>query len=219
MVAMADWQEQAERMIETQIVVRGLRDDRVLDAMRRVPRHRFVGADLQSQAYEDRPLSIGEGQTISQPLIVALMTLSLQVHPEHRVLEVGTGSGYQAAVLAQLTRHVTSIERHAALADAARTCLAELGISNVTVVVGDGTLGYPAEAPYDRILVTAGAPSVPDTLREQLAPGGRLVIPVGPPSLQHITVVDRHDETFETRTGSPCVFVPLIGQNGWPGDS
>lgn len=216
MAAMDDWRLRAERMLETQIIARGLRDERVLDAMRRVPRHRFVASDLEPQAYDDRPLSIAEGQTISQPLIVALMTLTLGAEPDHSVLEVGTGSGYQAAVLAQLARHVTTIERHPALADAARALLSELGISNVTIVIGDGTLGYPEAAPYDRILVTAGAPAVPDTLRDQLADNGRLVIPVGPPSLQHLTAVERHGDTFETRSGSPCVFVPLIGRNGWP---
>jgi len=215
MVPIDDWQSRAERMLETQVVARGLRDETVLEAMRKVPRHRFVASGLEMQAYEDRPLAIGEGQTISQPLIVAMMTMSLGVQPEHSVLEVGTGSGYQAAVLAQLARQVTTIERHAGLADAARALLSELGIYNVTVVVGDGTLGYPEAAPYDCILVTAGAPAVPDTLRDQLTDNGRLVIPVGPPSLQHITVVERHGDAFETRTGSPCVFVPLIGQNGW----
>ena len=219
MATMDDWQQRTERMLETQVIVRGLRDERVLDAMRRVPRHRFVSPELESQAYDDRPLSIGEGQTISQPLIVAMMTLSLGVQPDDAVLEVGTGSGYQAAVLAQLARHVTTIERHGALAEAARTLLCELGISNVTVVVGDGTLGYSEAAPYDRVLVTAGAPAVPDALRDQLAPGGRLVIPVGPPSLQHLTVIDRRGDAFDTRTGSPCVFVPLIGRDGWPAGS
>jgi len=203
-------------MVETQLVARGLRDARVLDAMRRVPRHRFVPAELEPEAYEDRPLAIGEGQTISQPLIVAMMTVSLKVQNEHRVLEIGTGSGYQAAVLAQLAGHVTTIERHESLAVSARRLLAELDIRNVTVLVGDGTVGVPDGAPYDRILVTAGAPAVPAALQNQLADGGRLLIPIGPPSLQYLTAVDRQGEAFETKSGSPCIFVPLIGQQGWP---
>jgi protein-L-isoaspartate(D-aspartate) O-methyltransferase len=219
MVPMEDWQVRAERMLESQIVARGVRDQRVLDAMRRVPRHRFVSRELEPAAYDDRPLSIGEGQTISQPLIVALMTLTLDVQGGHTVLEVGTGSGYQAAVLAQLAREVVTIERHQLLADSARALLQELGITNVKVVVGDGTLGWPAGAPYDRILVTAGAPAVPDALKEQLAEGGRLVIPVGPASLQHLTAVDRRQDGFDERTGSACVFVPLIGQNGWSSEA
>jgi protein-L-isoaspartate(D-aspartate) O-methyltransferase len=215
-VASMELDKRREDMVETQLVARGLRDERVLGAMRRVPRHRFVPAELEREAYEDRPLAIGEGQTISQPLIVAMMTLNLKVQVEHRVLEIGTGSGYQAAVLAELARDVTTIERHAVLAESARAVLAELDIHNVTVLVGDGTLGAPG-GPYDRILVTAGAPRVPEALQNLLADGGRLVIPVGPPSLQYLTAIDRHGDTFETKTGSACIFVPLIGQQGWPG--
>ncbi|MEO5894439.1 MAG: protein-L-isoaspartate(D-aspartate) O-methyltransferase [Vicinamibacterales bacterium] len=212
-----DLDRRREQMVETQLVARGLRDERVLDAIRRVPRHRFVPAELESEAYEDRPLAIGWGQTISQPLIVAMMTAGLKLRSEHRVLEIGTGSGYQAAVLAHLTRHVTTIERHESLASAARRVLAELDIRNVTVLVGDGTLGVPDGAPYDRILVTAGAPAVPAALQTQLADGGRLLIPIGPPALQYLTAVDRRGEGFETRSGIACIFVPLIGQAGWPG--
>jgi protein-L-isoaspartate(D-aspartate) O-methyltransferase len=215
MATMESWEVQAERMLETQVVARGIRDERVLEAMRKVPRHRFVPRELEAEAYEDRPLSIGQGQTISQPLIVALMTLSLDVQRAHTVLEVGTGSGYQAAVLARLAGQVITIERHPVLARSASALLVELGLTNVDVVVGDGTLGWPERAPYHRILVTAGAPAVPDALKQQLAEGGRLVIPVGPPSLQHITAVDRRQGVFDVRTGSPCVFVPLIGRNGW----
>ncbi|CAN5697785.1 protein-L-isoaspartate(D-aspartate) O-methyltransferase [soil metagenome] len=211
-----DLDRRREQMVEAQIVARGLRDERVLDAMRHLPRHRFVPPELESNAYEDRPLSIGWGQTISQPLIVAMMTASLKLQSEHRVLEIGTGSGYQAAVLAQLARHVTTIERHERLAASAQSLFAELGILNVTVLIGDGTLGVPDGAPYDRILVTAGAPAVPAALQTQLADGGRLLIPIGPPSLQYLTAVDRHGEAFETQAGSPCIFVPLIGQEGWP---
>jgi protein-L-isoaspartate(D-aspartate) O-methyltransferase len=204
-----------EQMVEQQSAARGIADERVLAAMRAVPRHLFVPAAHQDQAYADRPLPIAEGQTISQPFIVAIMTATLQVRPTDRVLEIGTGSGYQTAVLARLAAHVTSIERHAPLADAAARLLRELGIADVDVVVGDGTEGWPAEAPYDRILVTAGAPTLPESLTAQLADGGRLVIPVGPSGLQHLTVVDRAGDRMQVREGEPCVFVPLVGRHGW----
>jgi len=204
-----------EQMVEQQIVARGLSDARVLAAMRAIPRHHFVPAAQQSQAYADRPLPIGEGQTISQPYIVALMTAALEIRPADRVLEIGTGSGYQTAVLAHLAAKVVSIERHAALADSAANRLRALGLDQVTVVVGDGTEGWPAAAPYDRILVTAGAPAVPETLIEQLAADGRLVIPVGPAGLQHLTIVDRVAEGTVVREADACVFVPLVGRHGW----
>lgn len=210
-----DHEAAREAMVGTQIERRGVREARVLDAMRTVPRHRFVEAHLQLHAYEDRPLPIGEGQTISQPYMVAVMTEALGVRGGDRVLEIGTGSGYQTAVLASLAGEVVSIERHAPLAARARTVLADLGFANVHVVVGDGSGGWPERAPYDRIMVTAGAPAVPDTLRDQLAPGGRLVIPVGPSSLQHVTVIDRTTDGFTVRTGDACVFVPLVGKHGW----
>ena len=204
-----------EQMVEQQIAARGVSDLRVLAAMRAVPRHCFVPAAHQSEAYADRPLPIAEGQTISQPYIVAVMTAALEVNPADRVLEVGTGSGYQAAVLAQLSAQVVSVERHAALATEAARRLRDLGIDHVTVVVGDGSEGWPAGAPYDRILVTAGAPEIPDTLVDQLAAGGRLVIPVGPAGLQHLTIVDRVDGGTRVREADACVFVPLIGRHGW----
>lgn len=204
-------------MVETQIAARGVDVPRVLEAMRRVPRHRFVPAHAAGGAYDDRPLPIGEGQTISQPYMVAIMTAALDVQPGHRVLEIGTGSGYQAAVLACLDAEVVSIERHGVLADRARQALDESGARGVRVLVGDGTEGWPPEAPYDRILVTAGAPAVPESLRAQLADGGRLVIPVGPSELQHVTVIDRHGDRFTERQAEACVFVPLVGRHGWPG--
>jgi protein-L-isoaspartate(D-aspartate) O-methyltransferase len=204
-----------ESMVATQIERRGVRDPRVLDAMRRVPRHQFVDAQYAAHAYEDRPLPIGEGQTISQPYMVAVMTEALGARPDDRVLEIGTGSGYQTAILASVAQEVISIERHGPLADRSRRVLADLGFSNVTVIVGDGTEGWPSGAPFDRILVTAGAPNVPQTLRSQLAPGGRLVIPVGPSHLQYVTVIDRTAEGFNERTGDACVFVPLVGKHGW----
>jgi protein-L-isoaspartate(D-aspartate) O-methyltransferase len=203
-------------MVETQIAARGVKTGTVLDAMREVPRHLFVPEHLRSEAYADHPLAIGEGQTISQPYMVAIMTETLAVRPTDRVLEIGTGSGYQTAVLARLARHIVSIERHAALAERARQALDLVGATNVEIVVGDGTQGAPGHAPFDRILVTAGAPSVPDTLRSQLADGGRLVIPVGPSGFQRLVIVERQGEAYSTREGEACVFVPLIGVHGWP---
>jgi protein-L-isoaspartate(D-aspartate) O-methyltransferase len=203
------------RMVDAQLAARGVRDARVLEAMRSVERHRFVPLDVQPEAYEDRPLPIGEGQTISQPYMVAIMTATLAAGPDDRVLEIGTGSGYQTAILARLSRHVVSIERHAPLAHHADALLRSLGFTNVTVVVGDGTEGYEPGAPFNRILVTAGAPAVPDTLTAQLADGGRLVIPVGPPGHQQLTRVERQGTSIRVTEGEACVFVPLIGRYGW----
>jgi protein-L-isoaspartate(D-aspartate) O-methyltransferase len=209
-----------ERMVATQIASRGVHDAGVLAAMRDVPRHLFVPDAVRREAYEDRPLPIGDGQTISQPYIVAAMTATLAPRPTDRVLEIGTGSGYQAAILARLARSVVTIERHASLAARAAETLAALGISNVRVVVGDGSNGYPADAPYERILVTAGAPAIPKTLKAPLADGGRLVIPVGSEGFQQLMRIDRHGErqgtVFTAQEGEGCVFVPLIGQHGWP---
>ena len=211
---MYDHQRRVE-MVERQIAARGVRDPRVLEAMREVPRHLFVPEGLGSSAYEDRALPIADAQTISQPYIVAIMTELLAAGPEHRVLEIGTGSGYQTAILSRLAGHVFSIERHPGLASAARGLLTTLGITNVDVQVGDGTEGWPAGAPFDRILVTAGAPSIPDSLREQLADGGRLVIPVGPSGFQHLMIVDRAGTSYAEQQHDACVFVPLIGRHGW----
>jgi protein-L-isoaspartate(D-aspartate) O-methyltransferase len=202
-------------MVERQIADRGIDDPRVLAAMREVPRHLFVPAASRGEAYDDRPVPIGEGQTISQPFMVAIMTALLGPRDTDRVLEIGTGSGYQAAILARLSAQVISIERHQALADAARARLRDLGVDNVTIVVADGTEGWPGGAPFARILVTAGAPAVPDPLRAQLSPGGRLVIPVGPTGFQRLTTVDRHGDRFETAEGAACRFVPLVGRHGW----
>ena len=211
-----DFPDRRQRMVDGQIASRGVRDPRVLDAMRDVPRHRFVADDAQFQAYEDRPLPIGAGQTISQPYMVAAMTELLSPQPSSVVLEIGTGSGYQTAVLAHLAAHVTSIERHAPLADRAGRILEMLGYANVRVLVGDGTEGHTAGAPYDRIMVTAGAPGVPDSLKRQLADGGRLVIPVGPPGFQRLVLVERRGFAFDVTEGEGCVFVPLVGREGWP---
>jgi protein-L-isoaspartate(D-aspartate) O-methyltransferase len=204
-------------MVERQIVARGVCDPRVLDAMRAVPRHLFVPEDVRDAAYDDRPLPIAEGQTISQPYMVAVMTQALDPAPHHRVLEIGTGSGYQTAILARLAGDVHSMERHPALAALARLTLDSVGATNVVIHVGDGTEGLPENAPFDRILVTAGAPSVPESLQRQLAPGGRLVIPVGPAGFQRLTTIVRQaGDRFERGESDPCVFVPLIGRFGWP---
>jgi protein-L-isoaspartate(D-aspartate) O-methyltransferase len=203
-------------MVATQIAARGIDNERVLHAMRDLPRHLFVPQSVQADAYDDRPLPIGEGQTISQPYMVALMTAILSPEPQHRVLDIGTGSGYQAAILARLAAEVITIERHAPLATRARELLASLGITNVDVVVGDGSEGYLPRAPYDRILVAAGAPAVPEALKQQLTDGGRLVIPVGPAGFQRLTVIERHGASVTAKEGEGCVFVPLVGRQGWP---
>lgn len=204
------------QMVERQLRKRGVADTKVLAAMARVPRHRFVGEASRWAAYEDEPLPIGSGQTISQPYMVARMTELSHVDRESRVLEVGTGSGYQAAVLAEMAGCVWSIERHPELAERARAILAELGYSNVHVVVGDGSLGLPAEAPFDGIVVTAAAPEVPAALLEQLADGGRLVIPVGGSFSQRLRVVRRQGLDYAETDVLGCRFVPLIGAQANP---
>jgi len=202
-------------MVDRQITLRGIKDQRVLDAMRKVPRHHFVPVSMQSHAYEDGPLSIGQGQTISQPYIVALMTEMLGLKGGEKVLEVGTGSGYQAAILCELAESVYSIERHTALTDAARKRLEKAGYSNFTITSGDGTLGWRDYAPYDAILVTAAAPHVPQTLLDQLADGGRLVIPVGERFVQTLQTWTRKENDFSMNENIRVVFVPLIGEQGW----
>jgi len=205
-----------ERMVVEQLERRGVTDTRVLAAMRRVPRHLFVPPERQGEAYEDRALPLGSGQTISQPLMVALMTEALAPAVGARVLEIGTGSGYQAAVLAELAAEVVTIERRPELAAAAREHLAALGYERVQVLVGDGTLGHPPGAPYGGIIVTAGAPRVPAALTAQLADGARLVVPVGSALRQELVVVERRGDRIVETVRDPCVFVPLVGQEGWP---
>ena len=202
-------------MVDNQIAGRGITDERVLEAMRAVPRHLFLPESAREVAYGDFPVRIGSGQTISQPYIVALMTDLLDVTQDHRVLDVGTGSGYQAAVLAELASEVHSVERFPDLANSAAEKLEELGYLNVHVHVGDGTMGYAPAAPYDRIVVTAASPSVPQALLLQLANNGRLVIPVGSRPLQPLEVWDRKEDQYEHETSIPVVFVPLIGEQGW----
>jgi protein-L-isoaspartate(D-aspartate) O-methyltransferase len=203
--------------IDEQLVARGIRDPRVLEAMRRVPREAFVPGASQPLAYADRALPIGFGQTISQPFMVAVMTEALGLGGDQRVLEIGTGSGYQTAILAALASEVITIERLAELAGEARAILRSLGYSNVEVIVGDGTLGLADRAPFDRIIVTAGAPRVPEALTRQLsAAGGRLVIPVGPSDQQWLRVITRDGDRFTEATRDACVFVPLVGEDAWP---
>lgn len=205
-----------QAMVEQQIRHRGIVSPRVLEAMRTVPRHKFVPEDLQAEAYSDKPLPIGEGQTISQPYVVAAMTAVLELTGSERVLEVGTGCGYQAAILTRLAGEVYSIESRAALADAARARLEGLGYSNVRIRAGDGTLGWPEAAPFDRILVTAAAPSVPAPLLDQLAEGGQLVIPVGDADRQILRRIFKHGGSFTESSLFDCRFVPLVGRFGWP---
>jgi protein-L-isoaspartate(D-aspartate) O-methyltransferase len=206
-----------ERMTARQIAGRGVRDPRVLEAMRTVPRSAFVPTDLLDAAHSDAPLPIEAGQTISQPYIVALMLEALELGPGDRALEVGSGSGYAAAVMSRLCETVHAIERHEELVEASRQTLAELGYANVVVRVGDGTLGWAEEAPFDAILVSAGGPAVPDALREQLADGGRLVMPVGTARRrQRLTrVVRRGLRDFVASDLGEVAFVPLIGEQGW----
>ncbi len=215
--ANADYRAEREEMVRTQIEKRGVRDARVLEAMRKVPRHEFVPVGSRACAYEDKPLPIGHGQTISQPYMVGLMTSLLQLDPNDRVLEIGTGSGYQAAVLSLLVREVFSVERIPELAESASMRLKRLGYRNVQVFQGDGTVGLPIHAPYDAILVTAGSPHLPQNLCDQLADGGRLVCPVGARDIQHLIRVIRQGEHFCQEEGIGCVFVPLVGENGWVG--
>ncbi len=203
------------RMVDNQIVARGIKDPRVIAAMRKVPRHLFVDEALWDQAYGDFPLPIGEGQTISQPYIVALMTEALQLKGDEKVLEIGTGSGYQTAILAELARKVYSIERVPSLVERARRVLAQLGYTNVVIRLGDGTKGWPEEAPFEAIIVTAGGPKIPEPLLNQLADGGRLVIPVGDEYSQDLIRVTRVGNRLVTENFGGVRFVKLIGDHGW----
>lgn len=203
------------RMVDQQIRSRGIDDAATLAALRAVPRHRFVPPSEQGAAYDDCPLPLGHGQTISQPYMVAAMTAALALSPRAHVLEVGTGSGYQAAILARLAAHVVTVEWVSELAERARATLAELGAANVTVVSGDGTAEVGG-GPFDAVLVAAGAPRVPAVLRDRLADGGRLVMPVGSPELQTLTIVRRCGAHFREHASDPCRFVPLRGRHGWP---
>jgi protein-L-isoaspartate(D-aspartate) O-methyltransferase len=209
-----DFEQDRERMVEEQLKSRGVSDEQVLEAMRQVPRHLFVPESRRSQAYHDRPLAIGYGQTISQPYIVALMTCALELSGDEKVLEIGTGSGYQAAVLSRVARRVISIECVKELADTAGETLADLGYQ-VDVVLGDGGLGLPREAPFDAIILTAAAPDIPAPLRNQLADGGRLIGPMGSRYDQVLVRLRRSGDTWQQETLGPVIFVPLTGTHGW----
>jgi protein-L-isoaspartate(D-aspartate) O-methyltransferase len=210
----------AERraMVDRQLRRRGIRDERVLHAMARVPRHQFVASDLWNEAYSDHPLPIADGQTLSQPYIVAAMLEALQLTPAETVLEIGTGSGYQTAILAEIAGRVFSIERLPGLAYSAGERLIDLGNGNVTIVVGDGSLGLPEHAPYDAIVVSAAAPGIPPALLDQLKNGGRMVIPVGPSPAQELQLLRKQHGRITTTILDGCRFVPLIGAQGYRAD-
>ena len=202
-------------MIEGQLRRRGIRDENLLRAMSEVPRHEFIPEAYWKQAYEDRPVPIGEGQTISQPYIVAAMIAALQVGTEDTVLEIGTGTGYQAALLARLGKQVFTVERHAALADEAKRLFQKLGYGNITAVTGDGSHGLPEHAPYDRIIVAAAAPSIPEPLLQQLGEGGRMIIPVGSSDIQVLQLARKSGGEIFTSSLEGCRFVPLVGEGGF----
>lgn len=210
-----DYAVARRRMVQEQIAARGIHDQRLLKVMQEIPRHLFVDEALMSQAYNDHPLSIGEGQTISQPYMVALMTDALGLTGREKVLEIGTGSGYQTAILARLCDWVYSVERILELSRQAQRVLEKIRIFNVNLVVGDGSKGWPAQAPYDAIIVTAGGPSLPRPLLAQLAEGGRLVVPVGSRSLQTLYRVTRRGDKFVEEDLGGCRFVDLVGEYGW----
>jgi protein-L-isoaspartate(D-aspartate) O-methyltransferase len=202
-------------MVESQLRARGIVDERVLKAMARVPRHQFVAESYWKQAYQDQPLPIGEGQTVSQPYIVALMLQVLALSPSDKVLEIGTGSGYLTAVLAELSGEVYSVERYPGLAREAEARLARLGYGNAKVLAGDGSEGLPAHAPFDAIIVSAAAPYLPPAFFAQLREGGRLVIPVGPPDVQELRLITKQEGTAVSQKLEGCRFVPLIGRQGY----
>ena len=203
------------QMVEDQLIPRGINDSRVINAMQTVPRHKFVGLSMQNRAYVDSALPLEAGQTISQPYIVALMTQSLELTGTEKVLEIGTGSGYQAAVLSMLAGHVFTLERIPDLAKKARIRLEELGYDNVVVSAGDGTIGWNKFAPFDRIMITAAAPNMPVNLISQLSDGGILISPVGGKNRQELQVLRRRGEKYRIERSIGCIFVPLIGIHGW----
>ena len=202
-------------MVERQLRARGISDERVLEVMTDLPREKFIGQSHRHEAYEDRPLPIGAGQTISQPYVVALMSQELDVGSDHRVLDVGAGSGYQTAILARLGREVFAVERISELAERAKATLDELGITNVTLKIGDGTLGWAEHAPFDRIICGAAGPDVPEAWIEQLADDGRIVMPVGGPEVQNLITVEKHGDKITRRDICGVRFVKLIGRQGW----
>ncbi|MEW6107673.1 MAG: protein-L-isoaspartate(D-aspartate) O-methyltransferase [Nitrospirota bacterium] len=210
-----DYKQLRELMVKTQLIPRGIKDSRVIEAMGRVPRHLFVDPSNLHIAYDDMALPIGEGQTISQPYMVAVMTELLELNGDERVLEIGTGSGYQAAILAELSREVYTIERISSLAEKAGDKFRSLFYNNIHVKVGDGTLGWPEKAPFDRTIITAASPKIPPPLMEQLAIGGILVIPVGSRYTQQLLKIRKTKDGILEEYHTPCVFVPLLGEHGW----
>jgi protein-L-isoaspartate(D-aspartate) O-methyltransferase len=212
---MINFQKARDRMVETQVISRGISDSRVLEAMRKVPRHLFVDEALKEQAYSDFPLPIGEKQTISQPYIVALMTETLGLKGHEKILEVGTGSGYQTAILAELADRVFSIERFPGLAYRANQILQKQGYQNIIIRVADGSLGWPDEAPFDGVMATAGTPQIPQPLIDQLGMGGRLVLPVGDRLSQELIMVERVPEGIKKTNLGGVRFVDLVGKWGW----
>jgi len=202
-------------MVKKQLAARGIKSDKVLDAFRKVPREKFVSEKFAPSAYADHPLPIGEGQTISQPYMVALMTECLELTGKEKVLEIGAGSGYQAAILAELTKEVYSVERIPSLAKFAKKNLDNLGYLNVKIKIGDGTLGWEELSPFDRIIVTAGAPKIPQSLINQLNVKGKIVIPVSSDFGQMLTLIEKENDKLSTTNICGCVFVPLIGKEGW----
>ncbi len=210
-----DYETLRKRMVEEQLMPRGIKDPRVLNAFYKIERHKFIPENLRSSAYADFPLPIGEGQTISQPYIVALMTECLNVTQEDKVLEIGTGSGYQAAILAELAKEVYSIERFETLAKRSEILLKELGYTNIKIKVSDGTLGWEEAAPFDKIMITAASPKIPLPLIEQLKENGKLILPLGESFSQVLTLVKKKEGKLESMDVCGCVFVPLVGKHGY----
>lgn len=204
-----------KRMVQEQLIPRGIKDPRVLEVFSKIERHRFIPDDFRGSSYADYPISIGEGQTISQPFIVALMTQSLEVSPEDKILEIGTGSGYQTAVLAELAKEVYTIERIESLAKRAEALLRGIGYNNIIIKVDDGTLGWKENAPFDKIIITAASPRIPLPLTEQLAEKGKLIVPLGEPFSQVLTLVEKRADQLQYQQICGCVFVPLVGKYGW----
>lgn len=216
---MDEFKKIRDLMVETQLIPRGIKDERVLSAMRKVPRHLFIDEAMQYRAYDDMALPIGEGQTISQPYMVAVMTELLELKGDEKVLEIGTGSGYQAVILSELSKEVYTIERVEILARRAKERLHSLGYENIYVKVADGTLGWPEESPFNRIIITAASPKIPDPLIEQLSDGGVVIAPVGDRFSQQLLKCKKFRNKLSEEYHTPCVFVPLIGEYGWPTSS
>ena len=212
------YEQQRQHMVKTQLIPRGISDQRVLDAFTKVPREQFVPNNLRDSAHDDCALPIGQDQTISQPYMVAVMTEKLKLLGSETVLEIGTGSGYQAAILAELAKKVYTIERFEALSQQAEQRVKALGYNNVEFVVGDGTEGLATASPYDAIIVTAGCPKIPQPLIDQLKDGGRLVLPLGTSWQQILTTLTKHGSKLSKDESVPCVFVPLVGKFGWQSD-